>query len=314
MKAMVIPEFGGPDVFELRDRPEPTPGPDEVRVRVRALGLNPIDLGLRGGAQFGPPIELPAPLGFDVAGTVDACGEDIEAVREGDDVVYSIPPGGPGASVEYHVTAAETVVPMPDALSHVEAAGLPIAGGTAWTAIVNHGDVGIGDTVLVHGGAGGVGSFAVQLARAAGARVVATCGDYDADLVRSLGAAQAVDYRRDDALDQIAAATDAIDVVVDAAGGNVPDSLGLLRPYGRAVTVVGVEGDLNAALHKNIAVHFVHLDDPPATLRQLCRAVEDGFVEPVIGATVPFEDIAEGHRLLAAGGAEVHGKVIVEGP
>jgi NADPH2:quinone reductase len=177
VRAMVIPQFGGPDLFEERDVERPQPGPGEVQVRVVAAGTNPVDAKLRAhGSSAG--LEAPIILGADISGVVEEVGPGVTDLAPGDEVYYTPEVFGArsnGSYAEYHVASADIVAKKPASLSH-EAAAVPLAGGTAYEAIVRRLAVRVGETLLIHGGAGGVGSFAVQIAKAAGARVLATAG------------------------------------------------------------------------------------------------------------------------------------------
>jgi NADPH:quinone reductase len=198
MRAMITPQFGPPDLFEERDTERPQPGPGEVLVRVVAAGTNPVDAKFRSsGDAIG--LEAPIILGSDVSGVVEEVGAGVTDLAPGDEVYYTPEVAGPrsnGGYAEYHVVPADIVARKPASLSHEEAAAVPLAGGTAYEAIVRRLDVKVGETALVHGGAGGVGSFAVQIAKAAGARVLATAGPDNQETLASLGADVTIDYTR----------------------------------------------------------------------------------------------------------------------
>lgn len=200
MRAMVTTQLGGPDLFEERDVEKPSPGPGEVLVRVMAAGTNPVDAKLRAGDIPGA-VEPPAVLGADVSGVVEEVGAGVSDLAPGDEVYYTPELFGPSANgsyAEYNVAPANIVAPKPPSISHEEAAAVPLAGGTAWEAIVRRLAVVPGETILVHGGAGGVGSFAVQIAKAAGARVLATAGAANQGTLKELGADVCLDYTTDD--------------------------------------------------------------------------------------------------------------------
>jgi NADPH2:quinone reductase len=175
---MVLPEFGGPDLFEERDVERPEAGPGEVLVRVFASSANPIDAMLRADGSFAG-LEPPVILGADVSGVIEEVGPGVGDLAPGDEVYYTPEVFGPDSNrsyAEYNVAAADIVAKKPASLSHEEAAAIPLAGGTAYEVIVRRLAVKIGETMLVHAGAGGVGSFAIQIAKASGARVLATAG------------------------------------------------------------------------------------------------------------------------------------------
>lgn len=315
MKAVVLNAFGGPEVLSLQEVDKPTPGTHEVLVKVHATSVNPADMGVRSG-MFGPMVELPTRLGYDVSGVLEAVGEGVEGWSVGDEVYYAVEiMGGMGANAEYSVTHASKLARKPKNLSHQEAAAVPVAGGTAYAALFTSADLRLGQRVLIHGAAGGVGHFAVQLAQAAGAYVFATCGAYDAELVRSLGADRVIDYRREDFKAVVNRETDGegVDVAFDAAGGKLgAQSLAVTRMGGQVVTVTGVQGDLNPATRKNITVRFVHLEDAKEKLDKLRTLIEWGRVKPVIGAKYRLEALADAHVRLAQGGEALHGKVVIE--
>src|ERR671916_530975 len=180
---MVTPQFGGADLFEERDVESPRPGAGEVLVRVVAAGTNPVDAKLRAnGSSAG--LEAPIILGADIAGFVEEVGPGVTDLALGDEVYYTPEVSGPrsnGSYAEYHVARADIVAKKPASMSHEEAAAVPLAGGTAYEATVRRLAVRVGETVLVHGGAGGVGSFAVQIAKGSGARVLASAGTENQD-------------------------------------------------------------------------------------------------------------------------------------
>src|SRR5829696_4214776 len=187
---MVTPQFGGADLFEERDVERPRPGAGEVLVRVLAAGTNPVDAKFRAdGDSIG--LEAPIVLGADVSGVVEEVGPGVTDLAPGDEIYYTPEVFGPrsnGAYAEYHAARADIVARKPASLSHEEAAAVPLAGGTAYEAIVRRLALRVGETVLVHGGAGGVGSFAVQIAKAAGTRVLATASSDNQDILKELGA------------------------------------------------------------------------------------------------------------------------------
>ena len=314
MKAMVLTEFGSTENFELQERDKPTPGAQQVVVKVHATSVNLADTGVRSGA-FGPMIKTPTLLGYDVSGVIEAVGEGVENWQVGDEVYYAVElMGGVGANAEYNLTHISKLAQKPKNLSHAEAAAVPVAGGTAYAALVTSADLRLGQSVLIHGAAGGVGHFAVQLAKAAGAQVFATCGGYDADFVRSLGADRVIDYREEDFVKTVNAETDGagVDVVLDAAGGQAAKSIGTTALNGQIVTVTGAQGDLNPAMRKNVTVRFVHLEDAAEKLRAMRVLFERGQLRAEVGATFPLEELAEAHDLLERGGDAVRGKVVVE--
>jgi NADPH2:quinone reductase len=208
---------------------------------------------------------------------------------------------------------AAIVARKPARLSHVEAAAIPLAGGTAYEALVRRLRVRVGETVLILGGAGGVGTFAIQIARAAGARVIATAGPENQETLRALGADVRLDYRRDDVVKAVLAETEGqgADAVFSAVGGRtVIDALAAARPFGRIATILGTQGDLTPLYLKNQELHGVFLTREGARLRELAALVDLGKLTPVVDAVLPLERVAEAHRRLDSGHGR--GKVVLK--
>ena len=313
MRAMVISRFGGPDVFELQDRPRPVAGPGELLVRVVASGTNPVDAKIRqAGSWAGIP--FPAVLGYDVSGVVEEVGPGVTGFKAGDEVFYTPEIfGNPnGSYAEYTVAAASIVAHKPPSLSHVEAAGIPLAGGTAWEAIVRRLAVRPGETVLIHGGAGGVGSFAIQFAKAAGARVLATASKANHEAMRDLGADVTLDYRDTDVVDQILreAGGAGVDAAFDTAGGNVPMSTQVTRPFGRIATILPPTGDLDALYVKNQTLYGTFLTREGARLREMAPLFERGQARVIVDAVLPLEQVGKAHERLDSGHGR--GKIILQ--
>ena len=316
MKAMVIRAFGGTDVFEERDLPKPEPGPGEVLVRVVATAVNPVDYKIRRNGSWAG-VNPPAIIGYDVSGVVEAVGPGVTDFRPGDEVYYTpeIFGGKPGSYAQYHVANAAIVAHKPRNLSHVEAAAVPLAGGTAWDAIVTRAGVRPGETVLIHGGAGGVGHFAVQIAKAAGARVLTTCSRRNVQFVRELGADVAIDYEHEDFVEVVNRETggQGVDVVFDTVGGELlARSIEVTRPGGRLVSIVSAGGNLNAAHRKNLTLHFLFLLRARDKLDSLRALIERGLVRPVVDQVLPLEQVAKAHERLETGHGR--GKIVLQVP
>ena len=313
MRAMVISRFGGPDVFELQDRPRPVAGPGELLVRVVASGTNPVDAKIRqAGSWAGIP--FPAVLGYDVSGVVEEVGPGVTGFKAGDEVFYTPEIfGNPnGSYAEYTVAAASIVAHKPPGLSHIEAAGIPLAGGTAWEAIVRRLAVRPGETVLIHGGAGGVGSFAIQFAKAAGARVLATASKANHEAMRDLGADVTLDYRDTDVMDQILreAGGAGVDAAFDTAGGNVPMSTHVTRPFGRIATILPPTGDLDALYVKNQTLYGTFLTREGARLREMAPLFERRQARVIVDEVLPLEQVGKAHERLDSGHGR--GKIILQ--
>ena len=305
MRAMVIREFGGPEVFEQREMPDPRPDPDQVLVEVKATSINPVDFKTR--QRGGWDIRPPAVLGWDAAGVVREAGSRVTGLMPGDEVFYTPPIDGRGTYAELHAVPAGVVATKPSNLTFQEAAAVPLAGSTAWDALIERCRVLPGERVLIHG-AGGVGSLGIQLARAAGAWVAVTCGDYDFDLVGELGAELAIDYRNQDftrVLDP-----ESVDVVFDTVGGDLlARSAPLVKPGGRMAVIVQHGGDFGRAYHRNLTLHMVLLSRSRRKMELLRNLIEWGRLRPVIDSVMDLAEVAEAHRRLEKG--RVRGKIVI---
>ena len=317
---MVVHEHGAPEVFVLDNVPLPAPLPDQVRLRVRSSSVNPIDCKIRSGAL---PLGAspPAILHIDVAGVVGAIGEAVSGFEEGDRVFGFA--GGllayPGALAEYVCVPAAALARIPTTFDFSHAGVLPVAACTAWEAIHERVQVVAGESVLVQGGAGGVGHMAVQLAHACGARVHATVSSAPkAELVRRLGATAAIDYRQLEPSDIIREYTDgqAYDVVIDTVGGAaLHKALLLAKPGGRVVSIAARGShDLSPMHGKGLRLDVVFAIRPfvedrgferlAERLQQVARACEQGQLHPVLHERIyTYSDVAEAHRCLESGAA-----------
>ncbi|MFO0581539.1 MAG: zinc-binding dehydrogenase [Anaeromyxobacter sp.] len=313
MKAIQIKAFGGPEVFEAVEAPDPAPGPGQLLVRVLATSVNPVDYKIRHAGSWAQ-VKPPAIIGYDAAGTVEALGPGVAGFSKGDPVFYT--PrifGRQGTYAELHVVDADIVAPKPPNLTYLEAASLPLAGCTAWDAIVRLAQVRPGEDVLVHAGAGGVGSIAVQLAHAAGARVLATAKAANHALVRGLGADEVVDYTAEDFAKAAVRFTrgKGLDVAFDTVGGDLLSrTVPAMKPYGRMTGCVSCTGDLSGAVGKNLTVHFEFLERAKVKIDALAALAERGQVRAVIDAVLPLDRVADAHRKIEAGG--MRGKLVLE--
>lgn len=309
MKAMVITDFGGPEVFRERNVPEPMPGATEVLVKVHATSVNPVDYKIRRAGSWAG-VSPPAIIGYDVSGVVVDVGSEVQDFEIGDEVFYTPEIfGGQGSYAEHHAADELIVAHKPPSLSHVEAASLPLAGGIAWDSLVVAGGLQVGETVLIHG-VGGVGSLAVQIAIASGAQVVAVCSDYMIDLAKGLGADVAIDYESEDFVDVVQEETSGagVDLVLDTVGGDTLErSIEVMRDFGTMVGIVSTAVDLSAAYIKNLTVQTMFLQRARYKLVALHTLVERGQLEPVIDSVMPLSEVAEAHRRLEEGG--VRGKI-----
>ncbi|MGX9218728.1 NADP-dependent oxidoreductase [Massilia varians] len=306
MKAVRIHQYGGREVLSLDEIPVPDIAPDEVLVRVVAASINPVDWKVRAGylAQM-MPHQMPLTLGWDVSGVVAAVGSQVTQWQVGD-AVYSRPDlARNGTYAEFVAIRAGECARKPRTISHVEAASLPLAGITAWEAMMDTARVRAGQRVLVHAGSGGVGSLAIQLVKAAGATVVATASGRNRALVESLGVDQFVDYTTTTLLD----AVEPVDAVFDTIGGEVQEaSWSLLKPGGIQVSIISPPDEARAAA-MGVRGGFVFIGPNAPVLDKLAGMVDGGRLRPIVGAEFALEDIAQAHALSESGRAV--GKIVL---
>ncbi|MFD9881070.1 NADP-dependent oxidoreductase [Streptomyces alboflavus] len=307
MRVITQQSLGGPEVLTIMDVPDPRPLPTEVLVRVKAIGLNPLEARLRAG-EFPLLGRPPFVLGWDISGVVEE-GSLTWRFRPGDEV-FGMPlfPRAASAYAETVSAPALHLAHKPASLSHVEAAALPIVGLTAWQGLVDLGGVSQGDRVLVHGGGGGVGHIAIQIAKALGAYVITTASRSKRAFVEGFGADEVIDYT---AVDFTRAVRD-VDVVLDTIGGDtVERSLEVLRPGGHLVTAVADEDAQLIAKCETAGMRFsgIAVDPDPVALRGLVDLVEEGRLRVHVQETLPFERVADAHRLLDSG--HLQGKLVL---
>ena len=324
MKAILpIAQGGGPEVMRYADAPDPEPGPGEVLLDVAATAVNRADLVQRQG-YYPPPEGASEILGLECSGTVAALGAGVEGVEIGSEVCALLAGGGYATRV---AVPAGQVMPLPDGVDLVTAAALPEVAATVWSNVMMVAGLRAGDTFLVHGGAGGIGTFAIQLTKALGARVIATAGSPEKlALCRELGADVAIHYREQDFVEVVAEVTDGhgADVILDNMGASyLTRNLDTLAIEGRLI-VLGFQGgskaemDLRTLFHKRGAVFSASLRARPvAEKTTICAAVAehvwplvaDGTVRAIVGRTLPLAEAAEAHRLMESG--ESTGKIVL---
>jgi len=306
MRAVRQSALGGPEVLELADVPRPEPGPTEVLVRVAAAGVNPVDWKVRQrGGFLGEP---PFTVGWDVAGVVESVGIGVTRFAPGDRV-FGMPrfPGAANAYAEYVTSPSRQLARTPDVLTDVEAAALPLAGLTAWQALVETADVSAGTRVLILAAAGGVGHLAVQIAKARGAHVIGTASGAKHGFVTSLGADEVVDYTTDDVADR---ARD-VDVLLDTIGAETgAGALRALRDGGLCVTLAGASlGSLAEAGGDRVRVVGLLVEPDRAGLEALASLAGEGALRPHVAQTFPLGDAARAHALSESG--HVQGKLVL---
>lgn len=321
MEAMVLNRFGGPEVLEIAQIERPSAGPGQVVVQVAYAGVNPADWKAREGwLQLYFQYVFPFVVGFDAAGLVAEVGEGVTGLAVGDRVVTASNQGKGerGSYAEYVLSDRERVVKLPDHVSLRDAASIPTAAITAWEAVFDVGGTKAGQHVLVNGGAGGTGGFAVQLAKMAGAKVAATCGPANLDYVRSLGADLAIDYRQGDVRAQVAAwAPDGVDLVVDTVGqGTLLDSIEMVRRGGIVApigTLIADEPMPDSARAAELGVSIVPTIASFARQERQLNALVDALAADKIKAPsieiLPLAQAGEAHRRVQDG--HVRGKILL---
>ena len=316
MKAMILTSFGGPESFELREVPKPVPQAGQVLVRVHATSINPLDFQVRRG-DYADLVQLPTITGHDVSGVVEEVGPGVTSFEPGDEVWYTPQIfDGPGSYAEYHVASESIVGKKPASLSHLEAATLTLVGGTAWEALVVRAGLRVGESILVHGGAGGVGHVAIQLAKAIGARVFTTVREENFEFARSMGADVLIDYTTEDYVEAVLRETGGrgVDVVFDTIGGDTltrsPDALAQL---GRVVSIVDIAKPQNLvqAWGKNASYHFVFTRQNRGKLDELSALIERGQLRPHVGAVYSLADLALAHARLESPNNGLKGKIAI---
>jgi len=332
MKAIVAERYGGPEVLQLSNEiPVPQIGPNGVLVRVHATSVNPVDWKLRAGWLSGLwKLRFPVIWGCDVCGVVEQVGESVTLFKPGDEV-HGFKHGRVGETyrgtyAEYAVLPENTLAHKPARLSHEEAAVVPLAATTAWQALVGYGRVKPGSKVLIHAAAGGVGVFAVQIAKSFGAFVTGTASERNHELLAQLGADQVIDYTRERIEDKLSG----YDVVLDGVGQPVwSSSLKVLRAGGKLITltlptphapagrvkffgpaIAGAVSGIGQALLRGKAFLMVQVKPRGGDLEKINVLIEAGKLKPVIQDVYPLEQIAEAHCVSEAG--HVRGKLVIK--
>ena len=308
MRAVAIDEWGGRDKLRLRDLPEPKMAPDCVTVRVRAAGVNPVDWKTRIGRQEPRfAFHFPLVIGWDMAGVVERVGPSTRGVAVGDEVmVYARRQWlEEGTYAELAVVPDWYLAPRPAPLDFVSAAALPLAGLTAYQALVDWLEISEGQTVVIPAAAGGVGHLAVQIARDRGARVIGTAGPANQDFIRELGVELALDYHDDWAGQIRAAHPEGVDAFFDTVGEETQEQgAGLLREGGKIVSIISPD------VKERPGGLYVFVRPSGSQLAELGRMVEEGRLRVHVQETFPLERAADAHELLEEG--HVRGKLVLE--
>ncbi len=306
MRAMILPQFGGVDQFRLAEIERPSPGPGEVLIRIAGTSVNPADVKARAGElpHMFPVERLPLLLGFDASGRVEEVGTGVADWTPGD-AVHGFPGADRGTFAEYVCLRADKIAAPPRSIPLADAGAVPLAAMTAWHGLVTQGEVQRGQRVLIQGGSGGVGHFAVQFAHRLGATVYATASGRNKELLRELGADVAIDYNTD----QLKELAGQMDLVFDLVGGKAEEkSWAALQPEGMLVLAAGLP-NLALAHSPGQRARFAAAQSNREELERVANMIDDGQVRLTISGRFPLERVGEAQARLEQGGSQ--GKLLV---
>ena len=307
MKAIVVHEYGGPEVLKYEDVARPEPKDGEILIRVIAAGVNPVDGLVRSGvyAKYFRT-KLPLIPGYDVAGTVEQAGAKMTKFKAGDSVYAYLGLKDGGGYAEYAVATEKEASPKPKTLNYVEAAAVPLAAETAWQALIDTAKLRAGQTVLIHGGSGGVGSFAIQIAKAKGAKVIATASTANQDLLKELGADVAIDYTKTKFED----VAKEVDVVLDSVGKDtLARSYAVVKKGGFIVSLVG-EPDSAQMQERGIRGAPLNVTANSVELAEITKLIEGKKIKPVVSEVLPLTDAAKAQAQAAT--HHTRGKIVLK--
>lgn len=304
MKAIRIHQYGGPEVLAQVEMQRPAPGPNEVLIKVRAAAVNPMDWKQRAGyVKDIFPLTFPATLGWDVSGTVEEVGGNVTRFKRGDEV-YALLEGGGYA--EYAVAKESVVTRKPQTLDYVQAAAVPVAGVTAWQALFQVAQLRAGQKVLIHAAAGGVGSLAVQFAKARGAYVIGTASSTNQAFLSELGVDKAVDYQKTRFEDVVRD----VDVVLDAIGGDTQErSFKVLNKGGILVSIVQPPSQ-ELATKYGVRALFYGAHASSSDLAEIAKLIDSGKVKTVVETVLPLAEARRAHELIQSG--HTRGKIVLK--
>ncbi len=295
INAIQVHNYGDADQLKLEQIPQPEPQENEVLVRLYAAGVNPVDWKIRsGGLKDFMPMTLPYVPGADLAGVVEKVGRGVTAWQPGQEVFGR---GSQGTYTQYAIAPAQTLALKPESLSFEEAATIPVGATTAWQGLFDHGNLQSGQRVLILGGAGGVGLFAVQFARWKGAHVISTASTGNVDFVHSLGAESVIDYTRTRVEDEI----HDVDLVLDTVGGTALASV--LPTLKRGGTLVSIAGQPDEAQAREVGVHTARFSAQITSelLTTFAQLIDEGQVKTVVGTTFPLSEAGKAQELSQSG-------------
>ena len=307
MKAVVIHEYGGPEVLKYEDVPQPEPKQDQLRIRVIAAGVNPVDGMIRSG-MFDKEGRraFPVILGGDISGVVEKVGSNITKFKSGDPVFAYVSLDNSGGYAQYAVVTEREAAPKPKSLTYVEAAAVPIVALTAWQALIDTAKLKAGQTVLIHGGSGGVGSFAIQIAKAHGAKVIATASTANQELLKQLGADVAIDYTKQN-FENVAKD---VDVVLDSIGKDtLARSYGVVKKGGIIVSLVARPDPAELEKH-GIRGEALSVDPNSDELSEIGKLIDEKKINVIVSQTFPLSEARKAQEQVATG--HTRGKIVLK--
>lgn len=306
MKALVIHSFGRPEVLKYEEVPRPEPNDDQLLVRVAAAAVNPVDTAVRQGYMRNRTGEkFPMIIGYDIAGVVEKAGPKVTKFKPGDAVYAYLPLSG-GGYAEYAVTSEKEAWRKPERLTFEEAAAVPLTGETAWQALIDTAKLQSGQTVLIHGGSGGVGNLAVQIAKARGAKVIATASTANQETLKQLGVDQAIDYTQTKFEKQVKD----VDVVLDTVGKDtLTRSYDVVKKGGIVVTIAG-RPDQAEADKRGIRVASIRTEPKAETLEELTKLIDAGKLKPLVSQVLPLAEGAKAQEQVAT--RHTRGKIVLK--
>ena len=305
MKAIRLHTYGPPSVLVYEDAPKPLPADDELLIRVKGAGVNPVDASIREG-KFGRGGKLPMTAGYDVAGIVEEVGEKVTMFKKGDEIYAYLALARGGGYAQFCIVKESEAAVRPGRITFEEAAGIPLTALTAWQALVDTAHIKAGQTVLIHGGSGGVGTMAIQIAKSRGCRVVATASGKNQDVLREMKADVCVDYETQKFEDH----AKEVDAVLDMVGGATRErSWGCLKKGGILVSIVGPPDQKVAAEHGVRAVGILVKPDG-AELGEIAQLIDKGRIKPAPTRVMPLTDAAKAQEQAAT--RHTRGKIVLK--
>jgi len=306
MKAAVVHDYGGPEVFKLEEVPRPEPKDDELLIRVIAAAVNPVDAFVRQGMLSKRGLDKrPMIIGYDIAGVVEKTGAKATKFKAGDAVYAYLSIMRGGGYAEYAIAKEGEMALKPKSIDFEKAAAVPLAATTAWQALIDDAKIDNGQTVLIHGGSGGVGHFAIQIAKARGAKVIATASTANQDLLKQLGVDQPIDYTAT----KFETVVKDVDVVLNCVRADVlPASYGIVKKGGVIVSITG-DPDSAECAKREIRCSGVMAHPDAKVLEELTKLIDANKITPIVSQTFPLADAAKAHQQIET--RHTRGKIVL---